>query len=390
MENVHWIAAIPLLAAGAVAAIAAGVTAAVRQRDSNETPTLHMLKKLYQDKVDFSKRELDPYKSKAEDVVTTILKLIQKHVRQGDPKINEEPIGTGSGFEGVKVKPEVEFDFMVPIQVRFRQIIVSDDDHNVPACFGLIQIEESGRIQFQSATVWGRDTSDFKEKFCIRFGSHGYVLSAGKIQRWFQSMCARTLLELAKHFPGYNFRFRTSGPARTLVFDWLGKEVNIDLVPAVQYEDAYLVAKMTSRLGEAAWRFSFSTHEKAFFQSLSPNYCYFKCLKILKYLRENDKKMCPTSHLSSSCPSYYLKTAFLYQAWRSDQDIWKNEDLEDRVKNLLRYLAECMRQRHLQHIYKDNTNLLKEVSSTTLEQIRLRLLYIHNNFDSVLQYHLQY
>uniref|UniRef100_A0A8C4TAE8 Mab-21-like nucleotidyltransferase domain-containing protein n=1 Tax=Erpetoichthys calabaricus TaxID=27687 RepID=A0A8C4TAE8_ERPCA len=347
--------------------------------------------------------ELDPYKSKAEDVVTTILKLIQKHVRQGDPKINEEPIGTGSGFEGVKVKPEVEFDFMVPIQVRFRQIIVSDDDHNVPACFGLIQIEESGRIQFQ-------------KKFCIRFGSHGYVLSAGKIQRWFQSMCARTLLELAKHFPGYNFRFRTSGPARTLVFDWLGKEVNIDLVPAVQYEDAYLltylVAKMSSHLGEAAWRLSFSRNEKTFFHGLSTNSCYFKCLKILKYLRENDEKMCQSSQLTSSCPSYFLKTAFFHQVLKSDKHAWQNKDLEDRMKALLQYLANCMKQRHLAHIFMGNrelegrrdswvqgvpseffsfknTNLLKDFNPGTLDQIRLRLLYIHDNLGEVLQTHLR-
>ncbi|KAG2460819.1 cyclic GMP-AMP synthase-like [Polypterus senegalus] len=386
MEYVS-VASISLLAAGA----AAVYTAVTRLLLGNhETLSKKMLERLYQDKVNFSNWELDAYKSKAEDVVSTLLKVVQKYVQEGDPKISQEPIGTGSAFEGVKVKPEVEFDFLVPIQIKFHRIIFSDEDHNVPVCFGLIQIEQPAMIILQSAKIWRTGTIDFKEKFCVQFGRYGYLLSTDQIQRWFQSMCAKTQTELERHFHGINFNFRKSGPARTLVFKWNNKEVNIDLVPAVKYEDTYLVAKMTSHLGEKAWRLSFSTQEKAFLQHLSPNCCYFKCLKILKYLRENDKKIRPTSHLSSSCPSYYLKTAFVHQVRQNDKSFWKNEDLEDRVKNLLWYLAECMGRGHLQHIYKDNTNLLKEVSPTTLEQIRFRLLYIHNNFESVLQYHLEY
>ncbi|XP_039595311.1 inositol 1,4,5-trisphosphate receptor-interacting protein-like [Polypterus senegalus] len=371
--------------------------------------TAEMLEELYQSKVDFNATEFISYKSKAEYVVTILLEEVQKHVKPRDPKIQLKPIGTGSAFEGVKVKPDLEFDFMVPIEITWDQIIFSDKDPNIPVCFGVIQIEipMSTVIMFQSTSIWAKDLN-FKEKFCVPFQRYGHVLSAEKIQRWFQSMCAHTLPELALRFPGINFRFRTSGPARTLVFDWLGKEVNIDIVPAVPYQGVFLVAKMTSHFGEAAWRLSFSTSEKAFFNSLPANSCYFKCLKILKYLRENDKRMCSTSQLSSSCPSFYLKTAFFHQVLQTTEYVWQNHNLEGRVKGLLQYLAECMRQRHLPHIFVGNkvlegkceswlwdvprkffrfseTNLLKDANKETLDQIRWRLIYIHDHFEEVLQ-----
>uniref|UniRef100_A0A8C4T9Z4 Cyclic GMP-AMP synthase-like n=1 Tax=Erpetoichthys calabaricus TaxID=27687 RepID=A0A8C4T9Z4_ERPCA len=371
--------------------------------------TLEMLEELYQSKVDFNVTDFISYKSKAEHVVTTLLAAVQKHVKPRDPKIHLKPIGTGSAFEGVKVKPDLEFDFMVPIEITWDQIIFSDKNPVIPVCFGVIQIEtpRSTVSMLQFTSIWAKDL-DFKEKFCVPFHWYPHVLSAEKIQRWFQAMCAHTLPELAMHFPGFNFRFRTSGPARTLVFDWLGKEVNVDIVPAVPYRGVFLVAKMTSNFGEAAWRLSFSTTEKAFFNSLPENSCYFKCLKILKYLRENDKRMCSSSQLSSSCPSFYLKTAFFHQVLQTNGYTWKNHNLEARIKGLLIYLAKCMTQQHLPHMFVGNkvlegryeswlwdvpreffhfneTNLLKDVNSETLDQIRCRLIYIHDHFEQVLQ-----
>ncbi|XP_039595864.1 cyclic GMP-AMP synthase-like [Polypterus senegalus] len=371
---------------------------------------LQVLEQIYQGKVDFSAPELDPYKTFAESVVHSLLTNIQTYLKPGDPKISKEPIGTGSSFEGVKVKPDLEFDFMVPMDIKYVQIIFSNDDHNVPVCYGLIQIEQPKK-DMQSTSKCDKDT-DFKEKFCMKFGRHGHLLSAKSIQEWFQSLCAKTLPELSKRFSGISFTFRTSGPARTLVFNWRGKEMNIDIVPAVPYKHTYLVAKMSSHLGEAAWRLSFSKNEKTFFHGLSPNSCYFKCLKILKYLRENDKKMCPSSQLTSSCPSYFLKTAFFHQVLKIDKHAWQNKDLEDRMKDLLQYLANCMKQRHLAHIFMGNrelevrrdswvqgvpseffsfknTNLLKDFNPGTLDQIRLRLVYIHDNLGEVLQTHLR-
>ncbi|XP_039596309.1 cyclic GMP-AMP synthase-like [Polypterus senegalus] len=396
--------------------------------------TLQMLEKLYQNKVDFSANELNPYRSFAEQVVITVLAEVQNNLRSTDPKISLEPIGTGSSFEGVKVKPDLEFDFMVPIQIILDEIIFSDKNPDIPVCFGLIQIKRP--VSQEAKSKWATDL-DFILKFCVQLNRHGHVLSAGKIQQWFQSMCARTLPELKEHFPGINFTFQKNGPARTLVFDYYGKKMNIDIVPAVPYKGVYLVAKMTSHLdlGEAAWRLSFSTHEKAFFDSLRRNscyfkclnilkylrendkeicpsfqlnFCYFKCLKILKYLRENDKKICPSSQLTSRCPSYYLKTAFFHYVLQIDKYVWQNYNLETQVKGLLLYLAKCMKQQYLPHIFLGNkelvgrrdlwlqdipltffhfkkTNLLKEVNKETLHQISLRLIYIHDNLDKVLQ-----
>uniref|UniRef100_A0A8C4TAG9 Inositol 1,4,5-trisphosphate receptor-interacting protein-like n=1 Tax=Erpetoichthys calabaricus TaxID=27687 RepID=A0A8C4TAG9_ERPCA len=380
--------------------------AAVTQVPQNKMmSTLQMLEELYQNKVDFRAKELNPYRSFAEQVVITVLAEVQNNLRSTDPKISLEPIGTGSSFEGVKVKPDLEFDFMVPIQIIWDQIIFSDENPDIPVCFGLIQIKRP--LLQEAKSKWATDI-DFIPKFCVQLVRHGHVLSAKEIQQWFQSMCARTLPELNAHFPGINFTFQKSGPARTLVFEYCGKEMNIDIVPAVPYKGVYLVAKVTSHLGEAVWRLSFSTHEKAFFDSLPRNSCYFKCLKILKYLREQDKKICPSSQLTSRCPSYYLKTAFFHQVLQTDNYAWQNYNLERQVKGLLLYLAKCMKQQRLPHIFVGNkelvgrrdlwlrdipckffhfkeTNLLKKVKKETLHQISLRLIYIHDHLDMVLQ-----
>uniref|UniRef100_A0A8C4T7Y4 Inositol 1,4,5-trisphosphate receptor-interacting protein-like n=1 Tax=Erpetoichthys calabaricus TaxID=27687 RepID=A0A8C4T7Y4_ERPCA len=374
--------------------------------------TLQMLEELYWDKADFRPAELDYYKLLANHVVTTLLKEVQSNARPGDPKISLKPIGTGSSFEGVKVKPELEFDFMVPLKITWEQIIFSDKDPNIPVCCGLIQIEKPRTMLMELLllfeSMWAKN-SDFKKKFCINLGRHGRVLSSGKIQQWFQSMCNYIKPTLSAHFLGVTFTFKKTGPAMTLVFKWHGKKMKIDIVLAIQYtQGAYLVPKKSSQTEETAWRLSFSTVEKAFFNSLTPNSCYLKCLKILKYLTENGKKIDTNSKLPSSCSSYYLKTAFVHQVLQIDKRAWQNQHLESRVRGLLRYLVKCMEQRHLPHIFAGNkelegrsdswlrgvprkffrfkeANLLSEVDQHTLDEIENRLTYILDNFDEVLR-----
>ncbi|XP_033897279.3 inositol 1,4,5-trisphosphate receptor-interacting protein-like [Acipenser ruthenus] len=380
--------------------------------------TPQLLEDLYTRKVTFPDSELLRYREFAEQVVRTLLQEVQIHRRDGDPVIGREPIGTGSSFEGVKVKPELEFDFMVPIQTNVQQIVFCDTDPHVPSRFGIVKTGSQQKFQLQSKSTWKKD-EDFKTKFCTDARGYGFLLSADKIRKWFQSLSDRTLSALEKRFPGSTFRFQQHDPARNLLVTKDGKELNIDIVPAIKYENAFLVAKQCSSEinlpNEATWRLSFSTSERDFFKEmkrvLPSNSCHLKCLQILKYLRENDSKLRPSSHFTHGLRSYYLKTALFHLVMKSSPQAWAAGCLEQRLREMIEYLIDRLGEDRIPHIFLGNkrhlenpqwhlgvpvkffhhteANLLEYVSKTTMEQARLRLIEISNNLDEILRQHLK-
>ncbi|MGH0162138.1 UNVERIFIED_CONTAM: hypothetical protein FKN15_041577 [Acipenser sinensis] len=378
--------------------------------------TLQLLEVLYTRKVTFSDSELLRYREFAERVVRTVLQEVQILRRDGDPVIGREPIGTGSSFEGVKVKPELEFDFMVPIQTNVQQIVFCDTDRNVPSRFGIVKTQQ--KSQLQSKSTWKKD-EDFETKFCTDARGYGFLLSADKIRKWFQSLSDRTLPALEKRFPGSTFRFQQHDPARNLLVTKDGKELNIDIVPAIEYGNAFLVAKQCSSEinlpNEATWRLSLSTSERDFFEKIKSvfpyNSCHLKCLQILKYLRENDDQLCLSSQFTHGLRSYYLKTALFHLVMKSPPQAWAAGCLEQRLREMIGYLIDRLGEGRIPHIFLGNqhhlenpkwhlgvpvkffchteANLLEYVSKTTMEQASLRLIYIRDNLDGILHQHLK-
>ncbi|KAK1163668.1 inositol 1,4,5-trisphosphate receptor-interacting protein-like [Acipenser oxyrinchus oxyrinchus] len=370
--------------------------------------TLQLLEVLYTRKVTFSDSELFRYREFAERVVRTLLQEVQIHRRDGDPVIGREPIGTGSAFEGVKVKPELEFDFMVPIQSKMDQIVFCDTDRNVPSRFGIV------KTGFQTQTV-----PQYESKFCKHVSGYGVLLSAEKIRQWFQSLSDRTLPALRQIFPGSTFRFQQHGPARNLILTKDGKELNIDIVPAIAYENAFLVAKQCSSQinlpNEVTWRLSLSTSERDFFKemkrNLPNNSCHLKCLQILKYLRENDDQLYPSSQFTHGLHSYYLKTALFHLVMESPSQAWAAGCLEQRLREMIGYLIDRMVDGNIPHIFLGNqlhlgnpqwrlgvplkffrhteANLLEDVKPDTMQQARLRLIQIRDNLDGILRQYLE-
>ncbi|KAK6479613.1 inositol 1,4,5-trisphosphate receptor-interacting protein-like isoform X3 [Huso huso] len=380
--------------------------------------TPQLLEDLYTRKVTFSDSELLRYREFAEQVVRTLLQEVQIHRRDGDPVIGREPIGTGSSFEGVKVKPELEFDFMVPIQTNVQQIVFCDTDRNIPSRFGIVKTGSQQKFQLQSKSTWKKD-EDFETKFCTDARGYGFLLSADKIRKWFQSLSDRTLPALEKRFPGSTFRFQQHDPARNLLVTKDGKELNIDIVPAIAYENTFLVAKQCSSEinlpNEATWRLSFSTSERDFFKKMKRvlpcNSCHLKCLQILKYLRENDDQLCLSSQFTHGLRSYYLKTALFHLVMKSPPQAWAAGCLEQRLREMIKYLIDSLGEDRIPHIFLGNkrhlenlqwhlgvpvkffhhteANLLEYVSKTTMEQAMLRLIQISDNLEEILRQYLK-
>ncbi|XP_033895742.3 inositol 1,4,5-trisphosphate receptor-interacting protein-like [Acipenser ruthenus] len=380
--------------------------------------TLQLLEDLYARKVTFSDSELFRYREFAEQVVLTLLQEVQKQRRDGDPVIGSKPIGTGSAFEGVKVKPELEFDFMVPIQNNMDQIIFCDTDWNVPSRFGIVKTGSQPQAILHQASKW-KKPGDFETKFCKHVSSYGLLLSAEKIRQWFQSLSDRTLPALRQIFPGSTFRFQQHGPARNLILTKDGKELNIDIVPAIKYENAFLVAKQCSSQiilpNEVTWRLSLSTSERDFFKEMKRilpyNSCHLKCLQILKYLRENDDQLYPSSQFTHGLQSYYLKTALFHLVMESPPQAWAAGCLEQRLREMIDYLIDRMVDGNIPHIFLGNqrhlrnpqwhlgvplkffrhteANLLEDVKPDTMQQARLRLIQIRDNLDGILRQYLK-
>ncbi|KAK1162376.1 inositol 1,4,5-trisphosphate receptor-interacting protein-like [Acipenser oxyrinchus oxyrinchus] len=380
--------------------------------------TLQLLEDLYTRKVMFSDLELLWYREFAEQVVRTVLQEVQIHRRYGDPEIGREPIGTGSSFEGVKVKPELEFDFMVPIQINRPQIVFCDTDWNVPSRFGIVKTGSQQQFELQSKSIWKKD-EDFETKFCTDARGYGFLLSADKIRKWFQSLCDQALPALEKSFPGSTFRFQQHDPARNLLVTKDGKELNIDIVPAIGYKNAFLVAKQCSSQinlpNEATWRLSLSTSERDFFEKMKSvlpyNSCHLKCLQVLKYLRENDDQLCLSSHFTHGLRSYYLKTALFHLVMESSPQAWAAGCLEQRLREMIKYLIDRLGEGRIPHIYLGNqrhlgnpqwrlgvpveffrhteANLLEGVNPDTVKQARLRLIQISDNLEEILRQYLE-
>ncbi|KAK6479614.1 inositol 1,4,5-trisphosphate receptor-interacting protein-like [Huso huso] len=370
--------------------------------------TPQLLEDLYTRKVTFSDSELLRDREFAERVVRTLLQAVQIHRRDGDPVIGREPIGTGSSFEGVKVKPELEFDFMVPIQTNVQQIVFCDTDPHIPSRFGIVKIGSQPPVQLQ-----------FNTKFCTDGRGYGFLLSADKIRKWFQSLSDQALPALEKSFPEYTFRFQQHDPARNVLVTKKKKELNIDIVPAIAYEKAFLVAKQCSSEinlpNEATWRLSLSTSERDFFKEMKRvlpyNSCHLKCLQILKYLRENDDQLRPSSHFTHGLRSYYLKTALFHLVMESPPKVWAAGCLEQQLREMIKYLINRLGEGNIPHIFLGNqrhlvnpqwrlgvpvkffhhtkANLLKGVKPDTMKQARLRLIEIKDNLDEILRQHLK-
>ncbi|MBN3284710.1 IPRI protein, partial [Polyodon spathula] len=306
---------------------------------------------------------------------------------------------------------------MVPIKTNMQKIIFCDTDKNVPSRFGIVKIASQPQTAVQSKSTWKKD-EDFETKFCTGAHGYGFLLSADKIRKWFQSLSDRALPALKDSFPRSTFRFQQHDPARNLLVTKDGKELNIDIVPAIVCENIFLVAKQcTSQINlpnEATWRLSLSTSERDFFKEMKRvlpyNSCHLKCLQIIKYLRENDYRLYPSSQFTHGLRSYYLKTALFHLVMKSFPQAWASNCLEQRIREMIDYLIASLGEERIPHIFLGNkqhlknlqwhlgvpvrffhhteANLLEYISKTTMEQARLRLIEIKNNLDGILRQHL--
>ncbi|XP_032833374.1 inositol 1,4,5-trisphosphate receptor-interacting protein-like [Petromyzon marinus] len=362
------------------------------------------LDRFYSEEVEFPPGLLASHIDTAEREVRTLLEGMRSLLRPNiDPSIQYDIVQTGSSYEGLKVKGDMELDFMIVLcHPEFKFIPITSDYSG----YRKIKAEQR-QPQFQlQATSW--KSSSPPHSFQNDFTSNGYLLPS-KIYQWFQSLADRAVNENKSKFVT---KFVGNLPARTLILNiWPDVEICVDLVPAIYIgRDLFVVAKpLKTSPDPDLWRLSFSVFEKNILSRLPSSSCHLKALKILKYLREHDTRLEETSQFASGLCSYHLKTASLHLLARPAQPPDTPEGLHEHLHQLMDFLIECMQRRELNHFFMGNPSSLARnaqvpsnitdwecrlnlfgdtvMNECTLSQARERLNRIKRSLPAVIQQH---
>ncbi|XP_078738029.1 inositol 1,4,5-trisphosphate receptor-interacting protein-like [Lampetra fluviatilis] len=362
------------------------------------------LDRFYSKEVEFPPRLLASHIDTAEREVRTLLVEMRSILRPDiDPSIQHDIVRTGSSYEGLKVKGDMELDFLIVLSHPEFKFIPMTSHYSG---YRKIKAEQRQPLTQLQATNWR--VSSPSHSFENDFTSDGYLIPS-KIYQWFQSLADRAVKENKLIF---FIKFVGNLPARTLILNISpGVDICVDLVPAIKIEgDLYAVAKPLKKFPVLhLWRLSFSVFEKNILRQLPSSSCHLKALKILKYLREHDTRLEETSQFASGICSYHLKTASLHLLARPAQPPDTPEGLHKCLHQLMDFLLECMQGRELNHFFIGNPSSLAEkanvpssithgerclnlfddkfVIESTLNQARERLVKIKGSLPAIIQKH---
>ncbi|XP_078738130.1 inositol 1,4,5-trisphosphate receptor-interacting protein-like [Lampetra fluviatilis] len=363
------------------------------------------LDRFYNEEVEFPPWLLASHIDTAEREVRTLLAGMRSILRPNiDPLIEHDIVRTGSSYEGLKVKGDMELDFMIVLSHSEFKFSPITSDYN-----GYCKIEaeqQQPEFQFHAARRWG--SSSPSHSFEKDFTSNGYLIPS-KIYQWFQSLADRAV---NKNKSKFVTKFVGNLPARTLILNISPDvEICVDLVPAIYIgKRLFVVAKPLKTSSDPdLWRLSFSVFEKNILSRLPSSSCNLKALKILKYLREHDTRLEETSQFASGICSYHLKTASLHLLTCPVQPPDTPEGLHECLHQLMDFLLECMQRGVLNHFFWGNPSSLARyaqvpssithrerhlnlfggefMNESTLSQARERLVRIKRSLPAVIQQH---
>ncbi|XP_032833440.1 inositol 1,4,5-trisphosphate receptor-interacting protein-like [Petromyzon marinus] len=367
------------------------------------TDHLDELDQFYKKKVEFPPKQLEGHINTATREVGKLLQEMKKFQKPGlEPVIADNIIPTGSSYEGLKVRGEMELDFMIPLShPEFNFVPLSHA--SVPGGYRQLKVERHKQLQ-KPQTVSTPSNPSFENEF-----TEGGFLIPSKVYHWFQSLADRAMNSIRDkvRFP---VRFTGYQPARRLVITLSpDNEIYVDLVLAVFIGDGlYVVAKPLKMAPELLlWRLSFSVFEKDILNQLPSSSCHLKTLKILKYLREHDTRLEETSQFASGICSYHLKTAFFHLLTRTHPTQWEDtaKNLRARLDDLMELLIKGMEEGQLNHFFLGNKSSLakkvgarsmkseavlnlfdaKFMNATTLNQAKGRLIIIKSSLPAILK-----
>ncbi|XP_071956355.1 cyclic GMP-AMP synthase-like receptor 3 isoform X1 [Antedon mediterranea] len=298
--------------------------------------------------------------TQARMIVNNIIDKFQIYTKEKMDRV----ICQGSSFEGLRVTKPIEFDLLVPLKLDSTPTITKKD--NAP---GYYFIHYNGE-------TWKKCTID---------GQLSPILMCRKMQ----AGIGHAVVFMERELPDYQIKLQDNDPAKQLTVKYRGVTIYIDLVPAVEFQGQYLVAKRHHKANgfheipdkknvfNYLWRRSYSQQEKTLIRSMD---IYHRvCLKVLKAVAFIQRSQ------FGKIKSYHLKTCLLHLNERSDK-IWKEDDLGIRFKELINILLDFLKKKELPCFFDENINLFEPVSDykNTLNHLN-NWLKKNNNYIMMLK-----
>ncbi|XP_071956361.1 cyclic GMP-AMP synthase-like receptor 3 isoform X2 [Antedon mediterranea] len=325
--------------------------------EDDENVFLSELKRFYKKYVVINKSDW----IQARMIVDNIIEKFQIYTKE---KMNCV-IRQGSSFEDLRVTKPIEFDLLVPLKLDSTPTITKKD--NAP---GYYFIHYNGE-------TWKKCTID---------GQLSPILMCLKMQ----AEVGHAVAFMERELPDYQIKVRDKDPAKQLTVKYRDVTIDIDLVPAVEFQGQYLVAKRHNKadgfheipnkknLFNYLWRRSYSQQEKNLIRSMDKYHRV--CLKILKAVAVSHQYRSQFGKLKS----YHLKTCLLHLNERNVK-IWDEDDLGVWFKKLVNSLIHFLKEKKLLCFFDENINLFESISDDTLNNLMKWLSYKFTEDTSIVR-----
>lgn len=352
--------------------------------DENETETLcprtmTLSKDILQNFTDksTSARENCRLKEFMEGFVDDLLKSLREmdtNMEVGDF------VGTGSMFEYWQACKPLTCDLIVPFSPPdpyYFRFNLSDVPPNMQGC-GAIEVSRFGD---ESCLCGSANLGD--DMICLLHPSNNNVkqertpdellcsknsnyLSKHQVMKWFQISITKSWSQVS-HKYDFELTFRKLDAAGAFKVRLpSGKVIVLNLIPAVQFEDsdAYFVTRFPTTcdcVQDPYWPLSFAVYEKTilkyYAKRLPQNSCHLHCLQIASFLHRKQSGLTGESALTG----YHFKTALLHLLINRRAHVWRSDQIDQRLRDLLGFVQRCLQEKRLNHAIIGNHKMPKDI-----------------------------
>ncbi|XP_011299673.1 uncharacterized protein [Fopius arisanus] len=324
-------------------------------------------------------RRLKPMNSLLMEVRTTVMELM-KSKDQLFKDMFQEVKFAGSFYKKTRVGKPTEFDLDLIIKL--------------PVIYEKIRFEEGlpGYARIRLPPDSHKPLWETHRKVLDRWISEDeHYLSNDKVRKWFEGVITKSFSTLMEGQEGWfilpigetrsvNIKVRKSGPAFTLQVVYEGGHLDLDLVPALEFNSRpnlkvftrllnvdqpwYLVPK-PMKIGhnpQFNWRFSFFSYEKSL---LSKN---GKIKPVIRHL----KKLRDCQNWSSVLASYYIETLVYHELHTREIDLI-GSSMSSLLVHMLIKLSEACEKQCIPYYWDSDCNLLAEKTSKQLVPMANRI-----------------
>lgn len=326
-------------------------------------------------------------------------------MKKVDPLFNEiyqASVHTGSYYERLRIESANEFDLNMVLRLPFNYRDVKVELCEYDPAYVTYQLNNNPKDLLRGHQ---KLKDPFDKILEYEFFNQQNFLQQHKITRWIQSIFSRAIDRGTFEKPPevQSIKRSRGGPAFTFYITTIhGETIDVDLVPVIDLalhnrpsdmnpgnrfytvreihkEKWFLVPKpfkpqntssstdneefLTTRY----WRMSFPEVEK---QLLRNTGCLRKLIKLFKFLRDCNE------YWRKPIASYYIKTFFLLEYEKYEEEEWKDINLGTKYLQMLRKLQAAVEIQEIPFYFNREGNLLSSMKECTGYNIARRIEHI--------------